>query len=55
LLVSGVPGIGPKIAVALLEQFGSVTKMLENLSQIESVVRRERYKKKQQKKQEISL
>jgi 5'-3' exonuclease len=40
--VPGVPGIGPKIAAILLEEFGSLTGLLEGLDQVKQKGRREK-------------
>jgi DNA polymerase-1 len=34
--IPGVPGVGPKTAVGLLQQFGSVTALLERLDEVRS-------------------
>ena len=40
--IPGVPGIGPKTAVALLEQFGSIDNMFDHLHEIKNEKRRAR-------------
>ena len=40
--VPGVPGIGPKIAAELLNEFGSLEKLLENADKIKQKGRREK-------------
>ncbi len=40
--IPGVPGIGPKIAAQLLQQFGSLEEILSNLDQVPQAKRREK-------------
>ena len=40
--IPGVPGIGPKIAAQLLQEFGTLESLLENTDQIPQVKRREK-------------
>lgn len=40
--VPGVPGIGPKIAAALIQDFGSLDNLLENLDEVKQKGRREK-------------
>ncbi|WP_455474150.1 DNA polymerase I [Bartonella sp. B30(2025)] len=39
--IPGIPGIGPKIAAQLLNQFGSLDHLLENVAEIKQIKRRE--------------
>lgn len=38
--VPGVPGIGPKIAAALIEEFGNLDNLLENIDKVKQTARR---------------
>lgn len=40
--IPGVPGIGPKIAAQLLQKFGTLEELLENLDQVPQAKRREK-------------
>lgn len=42
--IPGVPGIGPKIAAALIDEFGSLEKLLEQVDSVKQKARREKLK-----------
>jgi DNA polymerase-1 len=42
--IPGVPGIGPKIAAALIDEFGSLEKLLEQMDSVKQKARREKLK-----------
>jgi 5'-3' exonuclease len=46
--VPGVPGIGPKIAALLIEEFGSLEKLLANVDTVKQRARREKLKANEQ-------